>query len=228
MVIHQAVHDFIRLRTAVKDVADDVEMINNEPLNQLCHGNDEVLGAADFEDSLDDRLVVCFFVEHLRLFGDQLLDDIAIIRRQGFPHFGTGVFGRNDFADVDQAVQHDLVPVIDILLLLFLHLQALSRVIDKGCKRTFFRNTERVAEDIVNLLSHGTGTVAEYMRKGFVFAMNIRKEMLRAFGKVDNGLQIDDFGRCFFDGRVQFCEIFQIIFFVFHEDLLPGLFFLIL
>ena len=86
------------------------------------------------------------------------------------------------------AVQHDLVPVIDILLLLFLHLQALSRVIDKGCKRTFFRNTERVAEDIVNLLSHGTGTVAEYMRKGFVFAMNIRKEMLRAFGKVDNGL----------------------------------------
>ena len=71
-----------------------------------------------------------------------------------------------DFADVDQAVQHDLVPVIDILLLLFLHLQALSRVIDKGCKRTFFRNTERVAEDIVNLLSHGTGTVAEYMRKG--------------------------------------------------------------
>ena len=101
-------------------------MINNEPLNQLCHGNDEVLGASDFEDSLDDRLVVCFFVEHLRLFGDQLLDDIAIIRRQGFPHFGTGVFGRNDFADVDQAVQHDLVPVIDVLLLLFLHLQALS------------------------------------------------------------------------------------------------------
>ena len=101
MVIHQAVHDFIRLRTAVKDVADDVEMINNEPLNQLCHGNDEVLGASDFEDSLDDRLVVCFFVEHLRLFGDQLLDDIAIIRRQGFPHFGAGVFGRNDFADVD-------------------------------------------------------------------------------------------------------------------------------
>ena len=29
-------------------------MINNEPLNQLCHGNDEVLGASDFEDSLDD------------------------------------------------------------------------------------------------------------------------------------------------------------------------------
>ena len=172
-------------------------MINNESLNQLCHGNDEVLGASDFEDSLDDRLVVCFFVEHLRLFGNQLLDDIAIIRRQGFPHFGTGVFGRNDFADVDQAVQHDLVPVIDVLLLLFLHLQALSRVIDKGCKRTFFRNAERVAEDIVNLLSHGTGTVAEYMRKGFVFAMNIRKEMLRAFGKVNNGLQIDDFGRCF-------------------------------
>lgn len=126
MVIHQAVHDFIRLRTAVKDVADDVEMINNEPLNQLCHGNDEVLGASDFEDSLDDRLVVCFFVEHLRLFGNQLLDDIAIIRRQGFPHFGTGVFGRNDFADVDQAVQHDLVPVIDVLLLLFSISGALS------------------------------------------------------------------------------------------------------
>ena len=30
------------------------------------------------------------------------------------------------------------------LLLLFLHLQALSRVIDKGCKRTFFRNAERL------------------------------------------------------------------------------------
>ena len=78
MVIHQAVHDFIRLRTAVKDVADDVEMINNEPLNQLCHGDDEVFGAADFEDGLDDRLVVCFFIEHLRLFGDQLLDDIRV------------------------------------------------------------------------------------------------------------------------------------------------------
>ena len=56
--------------------------------------------------------------------------------------------------------------------------------------------------------------------------MNIRKEMLRTFGKVDNGLQIDDFGRCFFDGRVQFCEIFQIIFSFSMRTSLPGLFFL--
>lgn len=83
-----------------------------------------------------------------------------------------------------------------------------------------------MAEDIVNLLSHGTRTVAEYMRKGFVFAMNIRKEMLRAFGKVDNGLQIDDFGRCFFDGRVQFCEIFQIIFSFSMRTSCLGCFFL--
>ena len=34
MVIHQAVHDFIRLRTAVKDVADDVEMIRANALPQ--------------------------------------------------------------------------------------------------------------------------------------------------------------------------------------------------
>ena len=197
-------------------------MIDNETLNQLCYRDDEILCTSDFQDCLNDCLIIRFFVENLQLFGDQLLDDVAVVRRKGLAHFGAGIFGRNNFAHVDQTVQHDLIPVVNILLLFFLHLQALSRVIDEGCERTLLGNAERVAEDVIDLLAHCAGTVAEYMGKGLIFAMNIREEVLRPFGKVDDGLQIDDFGRCFFNSRVQFCEIFQIVFFVFHGFLLPD------
>ena len=42
--VAQRVHDDMRTRSAVENVAHDVERVNREPLNQVAHRDDEIVG----------------------------------------------------------------------------------------------------------------------------------------------------------------------------------------
>lgn len=49
-----------------------------------------------------------------------------------------------------------------------------------------------VAEFLVDLAAYGTGTVFQDMVELFVFSVDIRQEMFRTFGEVQDGLEVDD------------------------------------
>ena len=44
MIITESIHDNMRTRSAVENVAHDVERVNREPLNQVTHRDDEIVG----------------------------------------------------------------------------------------------------------------------------------------------------------------------------------------
>lgn len=54
------------------------------------------------------------------------------------------------------------------------------------------RGADGVAEFLVDLAAYGTGTVFQDMVELFVFSVDIRQEMFRTFGEVQDGLEVDD------------------------------------
>ena len=49
------------------------------------------------------------------------------------------------------------------------------------------------------------------MQEGFIFTVNIRNEVLRALGKIQNSLQVNNFSTCGLNRGVLFCQQFQIL-----------------
>ncbi len=121
MVSHQLVHDDVGAGAAVVDVPHDMEMIHHQTLDQMAQGGDELLGPTHPDDGLDDRVIIGFFIDPLLLFHHQLLDHVGKFRGQGLADLGAGIFACGALADLDQAIQGDLVPVLAVLVLLGLY-----------------------------------------------------------------------------------------------------------
>ena len=81
MILYQTIHDKMRARASVKNITQNMQMIYNQSLYQFCKCNDEILCTANFNDRIDNRIIISFFVEHFRLFCDQFFNNIRIIRR---------------------------------------------------------------------------------------------------------------------------------------------------
>ena len=77
---------------------------------------------------------------------------------------------------------------------------------------------ESIRKQLVNLFPDDAGAVVQDVVKGFVFPVEVAHEMLGSFGKVDNGLKIDDLGNRRFLGRKLPRQDFQIssVFFIGH------------
>ena len=202
VIFAETLHNEMGTRSSVINIAKDMKMIHDQPLDQLCKGNDEVLRPAYLNNGIDNRIVIGFFVQHLRFFRDQFFDHIGVIRRKRFTDLGTGVLGRRGLAHLDQPVQSDLIPVLHILFCLLHQLDLLSGIIDQRRQRPLVAVAQRVAEHVVDLLAHSARAVPEHMGKSFVFSMKIRHKMFRPLRQVQNRLEIDDLCRRLADGRI--------------------------
>ena len=87
-------------------------MVNDQTLDQLAHGNDAFPAAADVDDGVDDGVIIGSLVHTVILLGDQLFQDVGKILRHGLADFGAGVFAGCAFADLNETVQGDAVPLI--------------------------------------------------------------------------------------------------------------------
>ena len=141
---------------------------------------------------MDDLIIVCLFVLDFFLLRDQFFDDIGEILRQCLSDFGAGVFGRDTFDDLYQTMKGYFVPVLQIVLFSFHDLQFALWIIDQGCQAFFVLVADGVPEFLVDLAAYGTGTVFQDMVELFVFSVDIRQEMFRTFGEVQDGLEVDD------------------------------------
>ncbi len=192
VILHKLIHNEMRTRTAVVNIPQNMQMIHYQTLNELRQGNNEIFRTVNGNDGIHDGVVVAFLIQHFGFFRNQFLNDVSIIFRQSFPHLGPGIFGRNLFADFDEPVQHDFVPVIHIRFRLPHVLDLLFRIVNERCQSTLIRCGQRVSEDIVNLLPYCPGTIPQHMGKCFVFPVNVCQKMFRPLGQIQNRLKIDN------------------------------------
>ena len=110
VMVHQQVHDDIRARTAVKNVAHNMQMIDHQPLDEVAHRDDEFLGAVGFDDRGNDCIEVFTLVVNVVILVEKLVDDVTIPARQRAAHLGARVLGGTQAADLKQTAERDAIP----------------------------------------------------------------------------------------------------------------------
>ena len=193
MVIAEDVHDVVRTMSAVEDVAQDVERIDGESLDQVTECNDEGIGTAGADDGIDNHFRICLLVRQHGILVQQFLDNVRELFRQRLAYLRAGIFGRNVLAYGHKLVQGSEIPAVDVCFYCLHQVELLFRIIDKRTKFLTFVFAERVAEDFIYFTLDGTGSISQYMLECFVFTMKVGQEVFRTFRQIDNGFQVDDF-----------------------------------
>ena len=159
-------------------------MVNDQALDQLAHGNYALTAAADMDDGIDDGIIIGSLIHAVILLGDELLQNVGKIRRHGFADFRTGVLAGCALTDLNETVQGDAEP----LVLVFGDFQDLvhflARVVDQCGKGTLVLLGQGIAEYLVNLAAHGSGTVLQHVGERLVLTMDVGKKMFRSFREV--------------------------------------------
>ena len=194
----QGVHDDMGPRPSVINITHNMEMVYDQTLDQTTQSNDKLRGAADSDDGMDDFIVVRFLVVDLFLLRDQFLDHIGEILRQSLTYLGTGIFGRHPLNHLNQPVQRNGIPVLQVILFLFHDLQLFLRIVNQRGQTSLISAADGIPKFLVYLLADIAGAVFQHMVKLLVFSMNIRKKMLRPLGQIHDRLKINDLcgGRC--------------------------------
>ena len=89
-----------------------MQAVNRQILNQLAQRDDEFISDPDVDDGTDNLAVVYPFIVVIIIHVKKFIDDIGKFRRHLLSHLGTGVFGRNYLADLNQTVDGHSLPVV--------------------------------------------------------------------------------------------------------------------
>ena len=68
MVIAEDIHDMMRSVSSVKDVAQDMERVNGQSLDQVTKCCDESIGAAGTDNGINDDFRICLLVRKHGVF----------------------------------------------------------------------------------------------------------------------------------------------------------------
>ena len=117
MVLAQRVHDDVRTGAAVVDVAQDVQLVDGQALDDVRDGHDEIVGTSSRDDSVHNDGHVGRLILVVRAFVQQFLDDVGKLLGQRLAHLAAGVLRRDVAADAHQLVDGDAIPVVKVFLL---------------------------------------------------------------------------------------------------------------
>ena len=201
LVAAHHVHDDVRPRSAVVDVAQDVQLVDGQPLYDVTQGADEVVGAPRRDDGVHDDRHVGRLVLVVGTLVQQLLNDVRELLRQRLAHLRARVLRRHVAAHLHQLVNRQVVPVVHILLCRLDELQFLFGVVDQRAQLLLLRLAYRVAENLTHLALDVARRVLQHVLEGLVLAVNVGQEVLRTLRQVHDSLQVDYFLR-----RVGYCR----------------------
>ena len=88
----QIVHDDMCPGASVEDVAQNVKLVDAEPLDDIADGGDEVLGLACLYDGFDDALEVGFLVIVHGILMQQFFYNVGKLPGQSLAYLATGIF----------------------------------------------------------------------------------------------------------------------------------------
>ena len=86
MVVAERVHNQVGTWSAVINVAEDVQTVDGQALDEVADGYDEMADAARADDGLDDDVEVSLLVVVLRRLVQQFLNDVCKFFRQALAH----------------------------------------------------------------------------------------------------------------------------------------------
>ena len=184
VVVADRVHDNMRSRTAVVDVADDMQTVDGQALDEVTHRYDECVGPAGRDDGRDDLVEVGVFVGIGLGLVEQFLDYVAEVFGERLVDLGAGVLRRYALTDLYQAVEGDLIPFAHVGLLGFDEFELFLRIVDQGAEVFFLRLAQAVAEYFVDFALDCSGSVFQHVLERLVFAVDVCQKMLCAFWKV--------------------------------------------
>ena len=202
MIFQKRIHDDVSPGTAVKNIAHEVQPIHRKAFDHGAERGDEIRSLANLDNRGDDILVVFLFVEFLAVGMKQLFNDIGIISGKRLADLRAGIAGADRTAELDQTIERDAVPLVqigDFRLELF---KLLLGIADQGVELIQLRVGNAVLEERVEVLTDDAGTGIENMQKCLMLSVHVRNEVLTAFGKIQNRLQIDDLGAGGTQGRI--------------------------
>ena len=192
----------------VKNISHHMKMVHHQPANQIGKGDNQLLGPSRLNNRIDNFIKICLLVRHIRPSRDKLLNDISKIFRQGFPHFGPGVFGCGIAADMNQTVDGDPIPVIHIFLRLCHLLQFQLRVVNQSRHSLFVRHRKCISKFILYLSADCPRSVFYHVKILVIFPVNIRNKMLRTLGKAQNRLEVNNLRSRRCNGGISFRKTF--------------------
>ena len=185
----------VRVRAAVKNIADDVQPVHRQPLDQHAQRFDELVRAAQLDQGFQNLLVVDELVVVLvRLGVQQLVQHIGVLGRHGLAHLAARVAGGQGTAQPDQPVQVFFIEGRRHVAQLQLHGELFLRVVDQGEEIIPLLLGHLPGELLLRFFADDPGAVVQNVAEGLVLAVQVGHKMLRPLRQVEDGLQVDDLG----------------------------------
>ena len=193
-MLHEKVEDAVRAVAAVVEIADDVDALHREPLDQRTERLNIVWPAADLHNGLNQLAVVrklCLIVLGTR--AQQLHNDRLIAFRDVVAHLARGEFPAHELCQFKEIREILLIPERRSLPLRRQLLHLLPRVVDERTELRALLHRHAGLKAIVHLFLDDARAVVENMEKGIVCTVQIAHKVLRALRQYELRLQVDDF-----------------------------------
>ena len=212
VILHEAIEDLVGVVAAVEDVADEVEVVDREALDQGGEAHDEVVAGAGVHDRVNDAAVVALALVALAGGGvEQLVDDVGVLGWHGLAHLGARVGVGEVARQAHEAHQRDGVPLLGHDAGGLEATQLAVRVVDERAEVGLLAVGELEAEDVRDALADDAGAVVEDVLERVILAMDVGDEVLSALREVEDGLEVDDLRVGGADGRELLGEQLEVL-----------------
>ena len=193
MEAHQLLHNDIRPGASVKNIPNNMEIINGKILDQPAERCYKFIRNTGVYDRMDNLIVIKLFIFIISIHMKQFINGICIFLRHLFANLGTGILGCHLPANLYQPVNGDTLPVLRISALLHHPGQMALRIIDQVCQLQLLLLRDHISKSFLDLLPDNAGGRPKQMNKGFIFSMKIAEKILRSLRQTANCHQIYDF-----------------------------------
>ncbi len=190
--MHELVHNDVRPGAAVENIADNVQIVDGQILDQLAQGDDELVRHRVVDDGVDDLAVVNPLVVVVVIHMEQLVDHIGELPRHLLSHLGAGVLGGHHLANLHQSVDGNLLKVLGKQSRLADLSQIPVRVIDQVRQLDFLLLGNQVPKGLPDLLPDNAGRAAQQVDKRLIFPVQVAEEILRPLRQSADRHQVND------------------------------------
>ena len=105
----------MRTGAAIVDIADDMQVIDDQTLNQGAERNDKLSCPVERNDGREDGFIIGFLVIPIFPFHQQFFQYIVKAGGQRLPYLGARIFIGDIPGHLDEATEHDAVPILRAL-----------------------------------------------------------------------------------------------------------------
>ena len=192
-VVEQELNDFIGVGAAVKKVADNVQVIHRETLDERRERDNELIAVLNADDRVQNALVVGKLVAVLvRQSVQQLIDDIAEFFRHRLSDLGARILRGEHARNFNHVPEGLAVPLRRNSALVVQALQRLLRIVNQRAQRPLFGIVQHIRKNHLNFFANHTRAVVHDMQKGIVLAVNVAHEVLGALREIHNRREVDN------------------------------------